>query len=92
MPEATIRKCDKSLQDKNYLQIVKTNKRDEETGCAIREKFYHLTKLEQAIVLQDHEERINSNEEAIKNLQKDNVILLAELKRLSAKLDSQLVM
>lgn len=97
MSESTIRRCDQSLEAKEYMQIVQTNKRDPETGCAIREKFYHLTKLEQAIVfiLKNHEERIQSNTEDIQTLreeisnlkqlaesqQKDISILLSQLKK-----------
>ena len=95
--EKTIRRCDQSLEAKEYLQIIPTSKRDPETGCAVREKFYHLTKLEQAIVfvLKNHEDRIQSNTEDIealrkeveelkelaKSQQKDMQILLQQLKK-----------
>ena len=81
MPESTIRKCDQSLEAKDYLQIVYTNKKDPETGCTVREKFYHLTKLEQAIVfvLKNHEDRIQSNTEDIQALRKE----IEELKALT---------
>ena len=80
--EKTIRKCDQSLEAKEYLQIIPTSKRNPETGCAIREKFYHLTKLEQAIVfvLKNHEERIQSNTADIQTLRKE----ISELKELAA--------
>lgn len=82
MPESTIRKCDQSLEAKDYLQIIPTNKKESETGCVKREKFYHLTKLEQAIVfvLKNHEERLNLQEEDINTLKKE----IADLKELAA--------
>jgi predicted nuclease with TOPRIM domain len=46
-------------------------------GISIKEKYYHLTKLEQAIVfiLNNHEERIQENTQAISNLEKENKML-----------------
>lgn len=84
--ESFISKCDKSLEKKNYLQIVKAK---DKLGVNIKEKFYHLNELEQAIVfkLQDHEDRITDNtskieklEKALETLQRDNQLLLKELR------------
>lgn len=89
MPESTIRKCDKSLQDKEYVQVIKTGKKDPITGLAITEKFYHLNKLEQAIVfvLTKHEEQIQQNTEDIESLKRDRDILLKELAEIKKKLN-----
>lgn len=74
MPESTISKVNKSLVSKEYATIVPTHNRDPETGLFIKEKFYHLTKLEQAIVfiLKNHEDRITENTEDIKDLKEKN--------------------
>jgi hypothetical protein len=70
MPEKTIYKCDKSLEKKNLLNIVKTSKHDSETGTAIREKIYHLTEVEQGIiwVLKNHKQQIDKNTADIQTL------------------------
>ena len=62
--ESTIKRCDKSLEKKDYLHIVKGGHRDPITGININAKFYHLNELEQAIVftLQNHENRIDNLE------------------------------
>lgn len=51
MPPSTIRKCDKSLIAKNYLTIVQTKIKDEETGLLKREKIFDLEKFGQVFVL-----------------------------------------
>ena len=89
MSESTISKINKSLVNKDYATIVQTKSRDPETGLYINEKFYHLTKLEQAIVfiLKNHEDRITENTEDIKQLKEANKSLQKDLqialKRLS---------
>lgn len=94
MPESTIRKCDKSLQEKEYLTILNVKTRDPETGCLVKEKIYHLTKLEQAIVfiLKQHNEQINKNTTDIEDLKKeneslkkDNTILKNSMEEISKK-------
>ena len=40
MPESTIRKCDKELENKNYLTILKNEIRDLETGCFTNTKIF----------------------------------------------------
>jgi len=81
MSESTIRRCDKSLEDKNYLSILNLQGRDPETGLATKEKMFHLTKLEQAIVfiLKDHDDKINKNTEDIEQLKKENESLRKDL-------------
>lgn len=51
MPPSTIRKYDKSLIAKNYLTIVQTKIKDEETGLLKREKIFDLEKFGQVFVL-----------------------------------------
>jgi DNA-binding MarR family transcriptional regulator len=73
MSESTISRCDKALEEKEYLQIINSSNRDLETGLKIREKYYHLNSLQQAIVfvLKNHEDRISENTEEINNLKKE---------------------
>jgi DNA-binding GntR family transcriptional regulator len=63
----TLSRVNKSLVDKGYLSLIKTNTKDSITGLYINEKLYHLNDLEQAIVftLQNHENRLEKTEENI---------------------------
>lgn len=87
MSESTISRCNKSLESKGYLDIIKAKKQG--SGITINEKFFHLDELGQAIVftLQNHENRINKNTEDIESLKKDIKIILKENKELKAKLE-----
>ena len=89
MPESSIRKCNKELEDKNYLTIIKNKSRDIETGCNTDTKIFNLTELGQAViwVLKNHEDRITDSENRIAKLEeqmaeKDKLIkkLLQEIK------------
>ena len=86
MSESTISRCNKSLEAKGYLDIIKAKKH--ESGITINEKFFHLDELGQAIVftLQNHEERLNKTEQNIENLMKDMSIVLKENKELTERL------
>ena len=87
MSESTISRCNKSLESKGYLDIIKAKKQG--SGITINEKFFHLDELGQAIVftLQNHENRINKNTEDIESLKKDIKIILRENQELKAKLE-----
>jgi len=65
MPESTIRKNLNSLINKGYVEIKEV--KDEFTGLVTKQKIYHLTKLEQAIVfiLKNHEDRLNDQEDRL---------------------------
>lgn len=84
MPESTISKCNKSLTAKDYLSIIRCNKRDEETGVVIQEKIFHLDELGQAVIwaLHNHEKRIVNNEQTIKLALNEIAQLKAELQEL----------
>ena len=86
MSKPTISRCNKSLETKGYLDIIKARKH--ESGITINEKFFHLDELGQAIVftLQNHEERLNKTEQNIENLMKDMSIVLKENKELKERL------
>lgn len=73
MPESTIRKCNKELERKNYLTIIKNESRDLETGCKTDTKLFKLRELGQAVIwtLKDHEDRINQNADDIQMLKEE---------------------
>lgn len=50
MPVTTIKKCDLSLKEKNYLSILKNGLQDPITGCNQTTKVFQLNELGQAIV------------------------------------------
>lgn len=86
---STISRLDSSLREKEFLDINILTQKDQETGLPIREKVFHLSKIEQAIVfiLGNHEERIreNTNEiqllkERMDKLEKENKELKEEIK------------
>lgn len=80
MSQSTIVRCQKSLERKGYLDIVKTQARDLETGCQKDAKIFQLNELGQAIVftLTDHEDRISLLEKQVADLVKMNQILRNE--------------
>ena len=57
----TIAKYNKTLEEKGFLSIIKTEQKDPITGLRVDEKFFHLNELGQQIiwVLQKHEDDIN---------------------------------
>lgn len=86
---STISRLDSSLREKEFLDINILTQKDQKTGLPIREKVFHLSKIEQAIVfiLGNHEERIqeNTNEiqllkERMDKLERENKELKEELK------------
>lgn len=89
--EATVRRCNKELSDKNYLTIVKNDSRDLETGCKTDTKIFNLRELDQAIIwiLKNHEDRINDNTDRIERLEnafKEQTKELESYKKLTKKL------
>lgn len=81
---STIRRCDKSLQAKEYLTIVPTKAKDTNTGILKNEKIFNLEKFGQAIVfvLKNHEDSIQELKEENESLRKNQDIILRELNRL----------
>lgn len=87
---STISRLDSSLKEKEVLNINILTQKDQKTGLPIREKIFHLSKIEQAIVfiLGNHEERIqeNTNEilllkERMDKLERENKELKEKLKK-----------
>jgi DNA-binding MarR family transcriptional regulator len=85
----TVVKYNKSLMEKGYLDIIKTNARDTTTGLMINEKIFHLNELEQAIVfkLQNHEERLDKADLKIDTMAMQLDIVLRENKQIKDQLD-----
>lgn len=76
MPESTVRKNLNSLINKGYVEVKEI--KDEYTGLVTKQKIYHLTKLEQAIVfiLKNHEDRLTQQEDRLSQQEQE----LRELK------------
>lgn len=76
MPESTVRKNLNSLINKGYVEVREI--KDEYTGLVTKQKIYHLTKLEQAIVfiLKNHEDRLTQQEDRLSQQEQE----LKELK------------
>lgn len=75
----TLNKNNQSLMKKNYMTQVTLQTRDKSSGLMNKETIYHLNELGQAIVfaIQDHENRIQKNEDDISIL-KETVQKLIE--------------
>lgn len=76
----TIARCNKELEEKGFLSIIKTNAKDSESGLAKNEKIFNLDALGQAIVftLQNHENRLNNVDKEVAMLKKQIEILLKD--------------
>lgn len=88
MPEWAIYKCDRELQKKGYLSIVKTKNRDFNTGLPMSERLFNMELLGQKIIwlLSRNNERIKKNNQQITKLQKD----LKIMKKLLLQKDKQI--
>ena len=82
---STISRLDESLRSKELLEINTLSIRNSETGLPIKEKTFHLSKIEQAIVfiLGNHEERLRDAETKVK----DNTNEISLLKERIAELE-----
>lgn len=92
MSHSTISKCNKELQELEYLTIVKNQNTELDTGCNKSTKIYHLAKLGQAIIwtLQTHEDRLNDHEARLKNIEESNNKLINQLIQENNMLKQQL--
>jgi DNA-binding MarR family transcriptional regulator len=86
MPPSTIRKCDKSLVEKQYMTIVKEVKENLQLNKDV--KYYNFVKYNEAVcdAIISHENRITDNTERISNLEKEN----KELKDYILKIEKEL--
>lgn len=89
----TIAKTNQSLAEKGFATQVTLKTKDPETGLMNKETIYHLNELGQAIVfkLNDHETRIENNEQKISSLEKDNEILRREIDELKRQMAQRTV-
>lgn len=87
---STISRIDNSLKTKDYLEINTLTQKDQQTGLPIKEKIFHLNKLQQAIVfiLGNHEERIQDNTNEIQLLKERMNKLEEENRELKLKLNN----
>ncbi len=85
MPEWEIWKCERSLQDKGYLTIIKTKDRDFDTGLQRTERIFNMKFLQQQVIwtLAQNLARIKANNAKILQLQKD----LKNLRKANAQKD-----
>ena len=85
---STISRLDNTLQAKQILNINTLSQKDLETGLPIKEKIFHLSKIEQAIVfiLGNHEERLRNTENRVESIEERLNRLERENKELKKKL------
>lgn len=84
MPESTISKCNRSLESKKYLTVVKNATRDLITGCRTDTKIFKINEFGQAVawMILDHEDRITENTNDIQYLKKQNELLMRRIEEL----------
>ena len=78
-----IAKNNKSLIQKGYASQVSLQTKDAETGLINKQTIYHLNEIGQAIVfaIQNHENRLNEQDNRIEQLEKMVALLTRELKQ-----------
>ena len=88
---STISRLDSALQAKQILNINTLSQRDQETNLPIKEKVFHLSKVEQAIVfiLGNHEERLKDTESKVENNTNEIDLLKKRIAELEKKLDEK---
>lgn len=71
MPETTIRRCNKDLEDHHFMKTLDNQDRDLETGCKNQTKVYNLKLLGQAIIweLKQHKQQLDEQDKRIINLE-----------------------
>ena len=88
---STISRLDSSLKEKDFLQINTLTQKDAESGLFIKEKVFHLSKIEQAIVfiLKNHEERLRDTENKVENNTNEIDLLKKRIAELEKKLEDK---
>lgn len=84
----TVVKYNNILEEKGFLDIIKTDKVNQEKGLTIDQKVFNLSKLGQDIiwVLKNHEERIEENTKTAEIILKENKKLNERLNETNKKL------
>lgn len=88
---STISRIDSSLKNKEILDINTLPQKNQETGLPIKEKVFHLNKIQQAVIwiIGNHEERIQNNENRIESVEERLSRLEEENKRLREVIESR---
>lgn len=89
MSPSTIRRCDKSLIEKEYMTIIRKAKEGiNQFSSNIDSRYYHFAKYNEAVcdAIISHEDRINNVEERLRKMEEKDKIKDAYI----AKLESQL--
>lgn len=86
MPESTVSKCNRSLENKNLLTIVDNKNRDD-LGLMAQTKIFKLAEFNEAVVntLVNHEDRLSQ-------LEKQNQLLMAEINRLKGLQQEEIIL
>lgn len=86
MPESTVSKCNRSLENKNLLTIVDNRNRDD-LGLMAQTKIFKLAEFNEAVVntLVNHEDRLSQ-------LEKQNQLLMAEINRLKGLQQEEIIL
>lgn len=92
LSEARIAKYDQSLVEKGYLSLIKSSKKDSETGLFINNKFFKLSELEQKFVcaIQGLEEKTNKTDNVVNLVLKENEKIKKENLEMQRKYDQVL--
>jgi Mn-dependent DtxR family transcriptional regulator len=88
---STVSRLDSALQAKQVLNINTLALKDPETGLPIKEKVFHLSKIEQAIVfiLGNHEERLRDTENKVETNTNEIDLLKKRIAELEKKLEDK---
>jgi Mn-dependent DtxR family transcriptional regulator len=88
---STVSRLDSALQAKQILNINTLVLKDPETGLPIKEKVFHLSKIEQAIVfiLGNHEERLRDTENKVETNTNEIDLLKKRIAELEKKLEDK---
>ena len=88
---STVSRLDSTLQAKQILNINTLSQKDPETGLPIKEKVFHLSKIEQAIVfiLGNHEERLRDTENKVETNTNEIDLLKKRIAELEKKLEDK---
>lgn len=88
---STISRMDNALVGKDLLKINTLTQKDQVTGLPIKEKIFHLNKLQQAVIfiLGNHEQRIQSNENRMESMEERMTKLEMENKELRKLLETK---
>ena len=93
MPYSTLVKATRELANKEIIEIVKLNSKDEITGCNKQQMQFNLAKYHQGIVkvLLNHEQRIENTEDKVSILENKVKQLTEELNKLKYQKQDEII-